>query len=78
MITVFILELSAGISGYVLRNEAHDMLDANLRHTMKEYGNNKTDYITKIWDEVQRDVCIKHFLFSYNNLIIFYSSNAVV
>lgn len=68
MITVFILELSAGISGYVLRNEAEQMLRGNLKHTMDDY--NKVDYITRIWDEVQRDVCVKHvFIARYVNLI---------
>lgn len=54
MITIFILELSAGISGYVLRNEAGQMLRGNLETTMKDY---KTySYIARLWDEVQKDV----------------------
>lgn len=56
MIAIFILELSAGISGYVLRNEAGAVLERNLNHTMKDYGNKDYEYITKLWDEVQRDV----------------------
>jgi len=53
MITIFILELSAGISGYVLRNEAAVMLKNNLNRTMSDYTN--VTYLTKLWDEVQRD-----------------------
>lgn len=54
MITIFVLELSAGISGYVLRNEAGQMLKNNLATTMKEYQN--YTYISALWDEVQQDV----------------------
>jgi len=54
MITIFILELSAGISGYVLRNEAKDMLTRNLKRTMAEY--NVNNFTTALWDEVQRDL----------------------
>lgn len=53
MITIFVLELSAGISGYVLRNEAGQMLKGNLATTMKEYQN--YTYISALWDEVQQD-----------------------
>jgi len=53
MITIFILELSAGISGYVLRNEAAVMLRSNLKRTMADYTN--YTYISTLWDEVQRD-----------------------
>jgi len=53
MITIFILELSAGISGYVLRNEAAVMLRSNLNKTMADYT--KYKYISTLWDEVQRD-----------------------
>ncbi len=48
------MEMAAGISGYVLRNEAGQMLKGNLESTMKDYK--KLDYITALWDEVQRDV----------------------
>lgn len=58
MITIFILELSAGISGYVLRNEASAMLKSNLNRTMAHYAHEEFGYITRLWDEVQRDVCM--------------------
>lgn len=79
MITIFILELSAGISGYVLRNEAGQMLRGNLETTMKDYI--KYPYIARLWDEVQTDVrtpniidfahCIniKHFKYSLNAVV---------
>lgn len=60
MITIFILELSAGISGYVLRNEAGQMLRANLETTMRDYT--KLPYIARLWDEVQKDVRTGHVL----------------
>lgn len=70
MITIFVLELSAGISGYVLRNEAGQMLRANLKTTMEEY---KTyAYITRLWDEVQTDVriCRRIFRSSMDDIFI--------
>lgn len=54
MITIFIMELAAGISGYVLRNEAGQMLRGNLERTMADYKD--LDYVSILWDEVQRDV----------------------
>ncbi|KAJ6632652.1 CD63 antigen, partial [Pseudolycoriella hygida] len=53
MISIFILEFSAGISGYVLRNEAAQMLRGNLEKTMADYP--KYQYISALWDEVQKD-----------------------
>ncbi|KAG4071899.1 hypothetical protein HA402_006060 [Bradysia odoriphaga] len=53
MITIFVMELSAGISGYVLRNEAAQMLRTNLERTMGDYKDLK--YIAVLWDEVQKD-----------------------
>jgi len=55
MIVVFILELSAGIGGYVLRNEARSMLANNLRHEMDYYNEKQYEYITLLWDKIQRD-----------------------
>jgi len=51
LILVFILELSAGISGYVLRNQTYRLVEESLNKTMHEYAN-KTE-ISKIWDEIQ-------------------------
>lgn len=76
MITVFVLELSAGISGYVLRNEAGQMLRNNLQKTMAQYKELK--YISALWDEVQRDVRISNL--NLRARILFhsiYSSNVV-
>ncbi|XP_057332777.1 uncharacterized protein LOC130672300 [Microplitis mediator] len=53
MILVFILELSGGISGYVLRNNAADMIESKMIKTMDEYKKNDTE-IMKIWDNLQR------------------------
>ncbi|XP_063699897.1 CD63 antigen-like [Culicoides brevitarsis] len=53
LILVFILELSAGISGYVLRNQTSKLVSDGLKSTMKEYENSTE--IAKIWDEIQMD-----------------------
>lgn len=55
LILVFILELSAGISGYVLRNQTARLVGDGLKNTMKDYGINNSMEITKIWDEIQTD-----------------------
>lgn len=55
MVLIFILELSAGISGYVLRNDAADLIENKMLATMKDYGQNKSKEITVVWDNLQRD-----------------------
>ncbi|XP_011176670.1 CD63 antigen [Zeugodacus cucurbitae] len=51
---IFILELAAGISGYVLRSDASDLLNKSLQGALKEYSevDEKNSY-TMIWDYVQ-------------------------
>ncbi|XP_043481938.1 CD63 antigen-like [Leptopilina heterotoma] len=51
MIVVFILELSGGISGYVLRNRAIEVIEGKMNHTMEDYGKNKEMSI--VWDNLQ-------------------------
>lgn len=55
LILVFILELSAGIAGYVLRNDSYNLIDASLRESMVKYEA-QDKAIQKIWDEIQTDV----------------------
>lgn len=55
MVIVFILELAAGISGYVLRNDTEALVRAELQGTMKAYIAQEKDIIY-IWDHVQRGV----------------------
>uniref|UniRef100_U5EZJ8 Tetraspanin n=1 Tax=Corethrella appendiculata TaxID=1370023 RepID=U5EZJ8_9DIPT len=52
LIIVFILELAAGISGYVLRNETAELITQSLNQTMPQYLKNNTDII-ELWDQVQ-------------------------
>lgn len=50
---IFVLELAAGISGYVLRSEAQSLLETQLIATMDKY---KTDEeIRVLWDFTQRE-----------------------
>ncbi|XP_011495693.1 PREDICTED: CD63 antigen [Ceratosolen solmsi marchali] len=53
MVLVFILELSAGISGYVLRNTASENIQEKMLETMKNY--NKSVDITEVWNKLQKD-----------------------
>ncbi|XP_055639402.1 CD63 antigen [Toxorhynchites rutilus septentrionalis] len=55
LVLIFILELAAGISGYVLRNETYNLVSSTLRSSMKQYGGNTSQEITYIWDEIQVD-----------------------
>lgn len=55
MIVVFILEMAAGIAGYVLRNDTGVLVSQELHGTMKQYVAQEKDIIY-IWDHVQRGV----------------------
>ncbi|ALC39012.1 Tsp29Fa [Drosophila busckii] len=52
---IFILELSAGISGYVLRNDAYNLIEKSLNQSMYNYNSKTPNPTTQLWDEVQRD-----------------------
>lgn len=56
---IFILELAAGISGYVLRNDTYNLVSNTLQSSMGKYGGNTSNEITYIWDEIQVDVSMK-------------------
>ncbi|XP_076234097.1 uncharacterized protein LOC143179014 [Calliopsis andreniformis] len=53
LVIVFILELSGGISGYVLRARAGTIIESKMMDTMSIYKNNTE--IQLIWDNLQRD-----------------------
>lgn len=50
---IFVLELAAGISGYVLRNDAQNLLETKLKETMATYKTDAT--ISTLWDYTQRE-----------------------
>nr|XP_036226555.1 CD63 antigen-like [Bactrocera oleae]XP_036226556.1 CD63 antigen-like [Bactrocera oleae]XP_036226557.1 CD63 antigen-like [Bactrocera oleae]XP_036226558.1 CD63 antigen-like [Bactrocera oleae] len=53
---IFILELAAGISGYVLRSDATNLIEQSLENTLKEYSQiNENNPYTIIWDYVQNN-----------------------
>jgi hypothetical protein len=54
LLLVFILELSGGIAGYVLRNRAHDFLNHKLNESMYDF--NSSDEIKKLWYMMQTSV----------------------
>jgi CD63 antigen len=54
LLVVFILELSGGIAGYVLRDRARDFLQGKLNESMHGYeGNNVTQ---EVWFVLQTRV----------------------
>ncbi|EDW57921.1 CD63 antigen [Drosophila virilis] len=52
---IFILELAAGISGYVLRTDAVSLIRTSLSESMSSYKNTTENPTTVLWDDVQRD-----------------------
>lgn len=54
MTVIFIMELAAGVTGYMLSDETTEVLTSKLSDSMKQY--NKSIEITKIWDEMQADL----------------------
>lgn len=68
MVIVFILELSGGISGYVLRARTSSIIQNKMKDTMKIYTDNKE--IAYVWDKLQQDV--KYFsLFIFDKFFIY-------
>nr|XP_026501472.1 tetraspanin-4-like [Vanessa tameamea] len=55
MLLMFIFQLSACISGYVLRGNTVALVQKQLISTMDLYGPNKNFEVTKLWDEIQSD-----------------------
>lgn len=54
LLLIFALELGAGISGYMMRDEVGTMLDSRLKSTIKEYKYRQE--ATSAWDIMQHDV----------------------
>ncbi|RZC35976.1 Tetraspannin domain containing protein, partial [Asbolus verrucosus] len=54
---IFIMEFSAGIAGYVLRDNTASYLEKKLEDTMKKYdfNENTTSAVTIMWDTIQSD-----------------------
>ncbi|XP_017478995.1 PREDICTED: CD63 antigen [Rhagoletis zephyria] len=52
---IFILELAAGISGYVLRSDASNLIETSLNDSLKSYNRkDPTNSYTITWDYAQR------------------------
>jgi CD63 antigen len=54
MVLIFILELSAGISGFVLKADTTKLIESSMNNTMKDFGNSTE--ITAAWNGVQYQV----------------------
>ncbi|XP_070497135.1 CD63 antigen [Chironomus tepperi] len=50
---IFILELAAGITGYILKNSTSSLITDTLQPTMKDYINNEKPHISVAWDDIQ-------------------------
>lgn len=50
---IFILELSAGITGYILKNSTYSLITSALKPTMVEYTNPNKTHIAIGWDNIQ-------------------------
>lgn len=52
---IFILELSAGISGYVLRNDAEESIRIQLKTNLESYKENANTNVEIMWDYIQQE-----------------------
>lgn len=50
---IFILELSAGITGYILKNSTYALITSTLKPTMEDYTNENKSHIAIGWDNIQ-------------------------
>lgn len=50
---VFILELSAGITGYILKGSTYQLISGQLKPTMIDYQNTNKSHIAIGWDNIQ-------------------------
>ncbi|XP_066587036.1 uncharacterized protein [Prorops nasuta] len=55
LVLICIMELAAGISGYVLRAKAGQVIENKMELTMKDYPLKNTD-ITMVWDTLQKSL----------------------
>lgn len=53
LVCIFVLELSAGISGYALRSQAGDIIKEKMIDTIPKYK--KNEEIARFWDLLQND-----------------------
>lgn len=58
LILIFILELSAGISGYILRGSTTEYLDQKLKESLNKYNTTNAEENTKTWDIIQSTVSL--------------------
>ncbi|KAK0160763.1 hypothetical protein PV328_008134 [Microctonus aethiopoides] len=54
LIVIFIMELSAGIAGYVLRKEVHQVIESKMNSTMQNYNSSKAT--KELWNALQEDL----------------------
>lgn len=54
LVLIFILELAAGIAGYVLEDQAEAIIKGKMLHNLPFYAN--TTEIREAWDFIQKDV----------------------
>lgn len=63
MIVIFIFELSGGIAGFVLRNDANEYVKNQMNHSLKTFNESKTSHL--IWDKVQEQVNMFYQIYIY-------------
>ncbi|XP_072181106.1 CD63 antigen-like isoform X3 [Diadema setosum] len=55
MVILLILELAAGIAGYVLRDDIDNLVDKNMKELMPKY--NESESTQKLFDDMQTNGC---------------------
>lgn len=56
LILIFVLELSGGIAGYLLRDRVDDVLQAKLDQSMADFGKPEDNATTEMWNTLQMDL----------------------
>ncbi|RUS87841.1 hypothetical protein EGW08_004374 [Elysia chlorotica] len=52
---IFILEISGGIAGFVLREDIEDEVESVLAEALKNYGKKDHEGVTSAWDKLQNE-----------------------
>lgn len=55
MTIIFVLELAAGITGYILKSSTTDLITSSLKPTLVDYINEDKKHIAVGWDNIQQN-----------------------
>jgi len=53
---IFIIELGAGISGYMMRSQVHEIAETNMEKGLLNYGKEGAQGVTETWNIIQHEL----------------------